>query len=102
MQGAGAELAFALVLYRRWTLPVAMLGGGRAGIGAAIPTSSSTTPTPGRDFKLLYAAAAAVERHRHRRDRFVAAPPCARRYRRARRLRSGARAAAGLTPIGLL
>ncbi len=65
IQGAGAELAFALVLYRSWTLPVAMLGGGARGIGAAIhdvvlyyptlgPTSSFSTPR------------LRGERHRHR------------------------------------
>jgi energy-coupling factor transport system substrate-specific component len=32
MQGAGAELVFALALYRRWTLPLAVL----AGVGAAV------------------------------------------------------------------
>lgn len=33
MQGAGAELVFALALYRRWTLPVALLAGAGAAIG---------------------------------------------------------------------
>ena len=60
IQGAGAELAFALVLYRSWTLPVAMLGGGLAGIGAAIHDVVVYYPDAGTDFKLLYAAAAAV------------------------------------------
>jgi energy-coupling factor transport system substrate-specific component len=34
MQGAGAELVFAFTLYRRWTLPVAVLAGIAAGVGA--------------------------------------------------------------------
>jgi energy-coupling factor transport system substrate-specific component len=33
MQGAGAELVFALGLYRRWTLPVTLLAGAGAAIG---------------------------------------------------------------------
>ena len=33
MQGAGAELVFALALYQRWTLPVAMLAGAGAAVG---------------------------------------------------------------------
>lgn len=36
LQGGGAELAFALGGYRRWTLPVAILAAILAGIGAAI------------------------------------------------------------------
>ncbi|WP_106815227.1 ECF transporter S component [Microbacterium timonense] len=34
VQGLGAELVFAIFLYRRFTLPVAMLAGAGAGIGA--------------------------------------------------------------------
>lgn len=36
VQGGAAELAFALFLYRWWTLPAAVLAGALAGIGAAI------------------------------------------------------------------
>ena len=36
IQGAGAELGFALALYRRWTLPIAVLAGALAGLLAAI------------------------------------------------------------------
>jgi len=32
-QGAGAELVFALALYRRWTLPIATLAGAAAALG---------------------------------------------------------------------
>ncbi|HEV7754747.1 MAG TPA: ECF transporter S component [Mycobacteriales bacterium] len=35
VQGLGAELVFALFGYRRYTLPVALLAGGAAGVGAA-------------------------------------------------------------------
>ncbi|MGH2384815.1 MAG: ECF transporter S component, partial [Candidatus Limnocylindria bacterium] len=34
IQGGGAELGFALGLYRRWNLPFAMLGGALAGLFA--------------------------------------------------------------------
>lgn len=36
VQGGAAELAFALFLYRWWSLPVAVLAGALAGLGAAI------------------------------------------------------------------
>lgn len=36
VQGGAAELAFAIFLYRWWTLPVAVLAGALAGLGAAI------------------------------------------------------------------
>jgi energy-coupling factor transport system substrate-specific component len=36
LQGAAAELAFLLVRYRRWTLPVALLAGLLAGLMAAV------------------------------------------------------------------
>jgi energy-coupling factor transport system permease protein len=35
IQGAGAELGFAIFLYRRWSLPVAVLAGALAGLFAA-------------------------------------------------------------------
>jgi energy-coupling factor transport system permease protein len=36
LQGGGAELGFALGLYRRWNLPFAMLAGALAGVAAGI------------------------------------------------------------------
>ena len=36
IQGAGAELGFALALYRRWTLPVAALAGAISGLFATV------------------------------------------------------------------
>ena len=47
MQGLGAELVFALFLYRNWRLPVAMLAGAGAGLAMAI-----------NDLVLWYAGAA--------------------------------------------
>ena len=44
IQGAGAEVAFALFLYRAWTLPIAMLGGGLAGIGGRDPRHRRLLP----------------------------------------------------------
>ncbi len=60
IQGLGAELAFAVFLYRVWTLPAAMLGGGLAGIGAAIHDIVVYYPDVGTDFKLVYGVAAAL------------------------------------------
>lgn len=36
VQGAGAELGFAIGLYRRWTLPIAILSGALAGLAATL------------------------------------------------------------------
>ncbi|WP_350349697.1 ECF transporter S component [Agromyces sp. G08B096] len=47
VQGLGAELVFALFLYRRWNLPVALLAGAGAGLAMAI-----------NDLVLWYAGAA--------------------------------------------
>ena len=47
VQGLGAELVFALFLYRHWRFPVALLAGAAAGLGMAI-----------NDLVLWYAGAA--------------------------------------------
>jgi energy-coupling factor transport system substrate-specific component len=60
VQGAGAELAFALFLYRAWTLPVAVLAGALAGIAAAIHDIVVYYPSTGVDYMAVYAATAAV------------------------------------------
>ena len=60
VQGLGAELAFALFLYRAWTLPVAVLGGALAGIGAAIHDILVYYPATGVDYMAVYAVTAAV------------------------------------------
>ncbi len=60
VQGAGAELAFVLFLYRAWTLPVAMLGGALAGGAAAIHDIAIYYPAAGIDFMALYVVAAVL------------------------------------------
>ena len=60
IQGAGAELGFALGLYRRWTLPFAVLAGGLSGLFATahdIPVYYADTSI---DFWLVYGAASIV------------------------------------------
>lgn len=57
LQGGGAELGFAIGLYRRWTLPFAVLAGGLAGVVAAIHDILIYYPRVGLDFQLLYGAA---------------------------------------------
>ena len=57
LQGGGAELAFALGTYRRWTLPWAVLAGVLAGLGAAIHDVIVYYPTLGSDFWVIYAIA---------------------------------------------
>ena len=53
MQGLGAELVFALFLYRNWRLPVALLAGAGAGLAMAV-----------NDLVLWYAGAAPDVRDR--------------------------------------
>ena len=57
VQGAGAELAFAVGLYRRWTLPVAMLAGALAGVAAAVHDIVVYYRDLGTDFWAVYAGA---------------------------------------------
>lgn len=56
IQGAGAELGFALFLYRGWHLPAAVLGGVLAGAGAAIHDIVVYYPDAGPEFKIAFAA----------------------------------------------
>lgn len=58
LQGIGAELGFALGMYRWWTLPFAMLSGGLAGLAAAIHDVPIYYPGVGPDYWALYGAAA--------------------------------------------
>ena len=60
MQGAGAELAFAAGLYRRWTLPWAVLAGALAGIAAAAHDIALYYAGLGVDFWIVYAVATVV------------------------------------------
>lgn len=57
IQGGGAELAFAIGLYRWWNLPAAVLAGALAGLGAAIHDLVVYYPGVGTDFGAVYAAA---------------------------------------------
>jgi energy-coupling factor transport system substrate-specific component len=60
IQGAAAEVAFALGLYRAWTLPFAMLAGGLAGVAATVHDVIAYYPDTGVDFWLIYGVAAAA------------------------------------------
>ena len=60
IQGAGAELAFALALYRRWTLPVAIVAGALAGLFAAAHDIPIYYPATGADFWIVYGGATIV------------------------------------------
>lgn len=56
-QGAGAELGFALGLYRRWTLPFAMLSGALSGLAATVHDVPLYYPDAGGDVWLVYGIA---------------------------------------------
>ncbi|HEX5041164.1 MAG TPA: ECF transporter S component [Candidatus Limnocylindria bacterium] len=62
IQGGGAELAFAIGLYRTWNLPLAMLAGALSGVGAAIHDLFIVAyyPETGPDFWAVFAAATVV------------------------------------------
>ena len=57
LQGGGAELGFAIGLYRRWSLPSAMLAGVLAGVGAAVHDIVVYYADLGADFWFVYAGA---------------------------------------------
>jgi energy-coupling factor transport system permease protein len=57
VQGMGAEIGFALGLYRRWTPPFAMLSGGLAGLAATIHDVPIYYRGAGADVWLVYAVA---------------------------------------------
>jgi energy-coupling factor transport system substrate-specific component len=57
IQGGGAELAFAIGLYRWWNLPVAVLAGALAGVAAAVHDLVVYYPDVGSDFQAVYVAA---------------------------------------------
>lgn len=58
IQGLGAELGFAIGLYRAWTLPIAMLAGALPGLGATIHDIPIYYPGVGPDYWVIYAVAA--------------------------------------------
>jgi energy-coupling factor transport system substrate-specific component len=57
LQGGGAELAFAIGLYRQWTLPFAILAGVLAGLAATIHDIVIYYPDTGVEFWAVYAGA---------------------------------------------
>lgn len=57
IQGGGAELAFAMGLYRRWNLPFAVLAGALSGLAAAIHDLIVYYPDAGTDFQAVYVVA---------------------------------------------
>ena len=58
IQGAGAELGFAIGRYRSWNLPFGMLAGALAALGAAIHDVYFYYPDTGTDFWVVYGIAA--------------------------------------------
>ncbi len=57
LQGGGAELAFAIGLYRVWTLPIAILAGALAGVAAAIHDIAIYYPDTGTAYWAVYTIA---------------------------------------------
>jgi len=60
LQGGGAELVFAIGLYRSWSLPVAMLAAALAGIGAAVHDIIGYYRLAGTDFWLIFTIALVI------------------------------------------
>jgi energy-coupling factor transport system substrate-specific component len=60
LQGGGAELAFAIGLYRVWTLPIAVLAGVLAGLAATVHDIVLYYPETGVDFWAVYAGATMI------------------------------------------
>ena len=57
LQGGGAEIGFALGMYRRWNLPFAIVAGALAAVAAALHDIPIYYPDTGLDFQLVFAAA---------------------------------------------
>lgn len=60
LQGLGAELGFAIGLYRWWSLPIAALAGALAGVAAAIHDVILYYPDLGIGYWIVYGVAAVV------------------------------------------
>ena len=60
IQGAGAELGFAIGMYRTWTPAIAVLAGALSGLAAAIHDIALYYAGTGADFWLVYAVATVV------------------------------------------
>ena len=57
LQGGGAEVAFAIGLYRTWTLPITILAGALAGLAAAVHDIAIYYPATGPDYWAIYTIA---------------------------------------------
>ncbi|BBX29376.1 ECF transporter S component [Mycolicibacterium alvei] len=60
VQGLGAELVFAVFLYRRWGLPVALIAGAVAGLALAVNDLILWYPGAANTFAVIYTASAIV------------------------------------------
>ncbi|WKG02587.1 ECF transporter S component [Mycolicibacterium sp. HK-90] len=60
VQGLGAELVFAVFLYRRWGLPVAVLAGAVAGLALAVNDLILWYPGSANTFAVIYTVSAIV------------------------------------------
>lgn len=60
VQGLGAELVFAVFLYRRWGLPVAALAGAAAGLALAVNDLILWYPGSATTFAVIYTVSAIV------------------------------------------
>jgi energy-coupling factor transport system substrate-specific component len=60
IQGAGAELGFAIGLYRWWTLPFAMLAGALSGLAATVHDIALYYPDTDVAFWIVFGAATIV------------------------------------------
>ena len=60
VQGLGAELVFAVFLYRRWNLPVAVLSGAVAGVALAINELIIYYPGSTTAFAVIFTVSAVV------------------------------------------
>lgn len=60
VQGLGAELVFAVFLYRRWGLPVAMIAGAVAGLALAVNDLILWYPGSSNTFAAIYTVSAIV------------------------------------------
>jgi energy-coupling factor transport system permease protein len=57
IQGGGAELGFAVFLYRAWNLPAAILAGALAAVAAAVHDIAIYYPDTGAGFWLIFTSA---------------------------------------------
>jgi energy-coupling factor transport system permease protein len=60
VQGGAAELIFAFTLYRVWSLPVALLAGGAAGLAGALLDLAFFYPDWTADWQILYSGLVVV------------------------------------------